>query len=125
MKRRTLLVFVPSLILAALATWLLLRSIFPAGEVNYLNYRLLKRASSIEEVERVIGPFDDNQIDAFTHAPVIRPTNENGVVTCVWSEKSRELGATRIHITFVDGRATEFRYVTYDYKWLIGDVPEK
>ena len=122
MKRRTLVVFVSSLILAALATWLLLRWVFPPAQVNYLNYLLVKRGSSIEEVERVIGPFDDKQTDASAHA---RPTNENGVVTCIWSENPRELGATRIHITFVDGRATEFRYITYDYKLLIGDVPEK
>ena len=70
-----------------------------------MNYLLLRRGSSIEDVERVIGPFNGPQEDVITAGT--RPTNEKGVFRCMWEKIP---SGNRITITFVDGRATEFEY---------------
>ena len=111
MNWRRKLVLLSLLIIAALLLWGVLRFNFPPGEVNYLNYLLLRPGCSIEEVERVIGPFNDpREIDFLTGTPVIRPTNEKGVVKCIWFDKPGLTWNRQISITFVDGRATEFEY---------------
>ena len=73
-----------------------------------MNYLLLRRGSSIEDVERVIGPFNGPQEDVITAGT--RPTNEKGVVKCIWFDKPGLTWNRQISITFVDGRATEFEY---------------
>jgi len=113
MVKKSWILVALSLTLIAGGIWVTLRQYFPPGEVNYLNYVLLRPGSSIEEVERVIGPFNDPRgEDAFTGEAIIRPSNEKGVVNCIWFDKKGPIGGdNRIYITFIDGRAMKFRYV--------------
>jgi hypothetical protein len=99
------------ILIGSLVAWMFLRTKYPSGEVNYLNYLLLKRGSSLEEVERVIGPFDDSRIiDINTGQAIVRPGKSTGVVKCIWFDKNGIFGNTKIYITFVDGVAKEFEY---------------
>ena len=90
--------------------WVVLRTIFPPREVNYLNFLLLRHGSSIEEIEQVIGPHEDLDESDPEISAIINPPNRDGTVERVWFDKELPFGRHKIYITFVNGRATTFSY---------------
>jgi hypothetical protein len=99
-------------ILGAVGGWLAVRSMYPAGEVNYVNYCLLRTGLNIDDVEALIGPYRNERIvDVSTGRPSEIPDDLDGEHELTWYDTRKGvLFCNSIHLTFSDGRLIKKRW---------------
>lgn len=92
------------------ASSICIRANYPPGTVSYLNYMLLRRGMTLEQVEGLLGVFNDPRTtDVENHLP-IRDPREGGVTRVLWVNPTFLKDGRSIYVTFTDGVATAFEY---------------